>query len=149
MKVKQEVEVYQQEEVENHELLRELFDWPEVNKSQSLKAVKLFSHGKRVTFSFFDYSDSQNHVVFRSLFQEVTEEGIVKVIKKIEKRSTSSDLDVTGSPLKASFNLDEEDENDFDIVTVARKPSGPSYLPIITTEARYFSKNQISPIYNF
>ena len=50
MKVKQEVEVYQQEEVENHELLRELFDWPEVNKSQSLKAVKLFSHGKRVTF---------------------------------------------------------------------------------------------------
>ena len=52
MVMKQEVEVYQQEEIENHEILSELFDWPEVNKSQSLKTVKLFSHGKRVTFSF-------------------------------------------------------------------------------------------------
>ena len=52
MVMKQEVEVYQQEEIENHEILCELFDWPEVNKSQSLKTVKLFSHGKRVTFSF-------------------------------------------------------------------------------------------------
>ena len=52
MVMKQEVEGYQQEEIENHEILCELFDWPEVNKSQSLKTVKLFSHGKRVTFSF-------------------------------------------------------------------------------------------------
>ena len=34
--------------------------------------------------------------------------------------------------------MDEEDENDFDVITVARKPSGPSYLPIDTPDARKY-----------
>ena len=59
------------------------------------------------------------------------------MVKKIEKRSKSTDLDVTGSPLKASFSIDEEDNNDFEVITMARKPSGPSYLPISTREARF------------
>ena len=70
------------------------------------------------------------------------------MIRKIEKRSTNSDLDVTGSPLKASFNLDEEDENDFEIVPVARKPTGPSYLPVVTTDARYFQGYMQRDLFN-
>ena len=70
------------------------------------------------------------------LFQEISDEGTVKVVRKIEKRSASTDLDVTGSPLKASFSVDDEEDNDFEIITLAKRPSGPSYLPIETKAAR-------------
>lgn len=67
---------------------------------------------------------------------------------KIVRKSTSSikkseadadDLDLTGSPLKASFTLDHDEdalEEELDVVSLVRKFQGPLFKPLTTRQAR-------------
>ena len=50
---------------------------------------------------------------------------------------------MTGSPLKASFTLEDDDDNDdFEAITVVKRVKGPSFHPLDTITARYvISKN--------
>ena len=73
-------------ELEDFAILTELFQW-------NSKSIEILSNGQN----------------------EIKKDDIVKIIKKPSSRSKKSsqgDLDLTGSPLRASFNLDD-DENAF------------------------------------
>jgi hypothetical protein len=79
-----------------------------------------------------------------SIFQEcLTSDNEVKIIRKSSsslKKSSQADLDLTGSPLKVSFTLDEDEEDDFQVIWVTKRNLGPDYNPLSTQEARYFSE---------
>ena len=73
--------------------------------------------------------------------QEVeTVEENVKIVRKSSKTlkvEPRTDLDLTGSPLKMSFTLDDdEDDDDFEAISVFKRPLGPSFHPLKTSEAR-------------
>ena len=72
-------EKYENETVENHELLGELFNWPDVYKGQSLTQVNLFSHGKKVpSFRSFSHAKNLDFIIFRRLLR--------RALSKLSKR---------------------------------------------------------------
>ena len=79
--------------------------------------------------------------VFGLFLQEVSDDSDdVEIIKKIPvaQKPKQEDLDLTGSPLKASFTLeDDDDHDDFEAITVVKRVKGPSFHPIDTITARY------------
>ena len=113
-----------EESIKSIPLLSELFSWPETQELIPYNSkVDILSNGKRTE----ENSDKTVTTVFRK-----------SVSSTSSKRSGSDqvDLDLTGSPLKASFTLDEDEEDDLEVVSILKKSTGPSFLPLQTRIAR-------------
>ena len=74
-------EKYENETVQNHELLGELFNWPDVYKGQSLTQVHLFSHGKKVP-PFLSFSHAK-YIDF-SIFRRLLRRALSKLSKRLQ-----------------------------------------------------------------
>ena len=102
-------------------LLKDLYVWPTSELFKHDQNVDILSNGKR---------------------EIKNKEEFVTVVRKSSssssKKSGSVNLNLTGSPLKASFSLDDdEDEDDLDIISVSKISSkSPSFLPLETRLAR-------------
>ena len=104
-------------------LLKDLYVWPTATSElfKNDQNVDILSNGKR---------------------EIKNKEEFVTVVRKSSssssKKSGSVNLNLTGSPLKASFSLDDdEDEEDLDVISVSKFSSkGPSFLPLTTRLAR-------------
>ena len=78
--------------------------------------------------------------MYSFFLQEVSDDSDdVEIIKKlpVAPKPKQEDLDLTGSPLKASFTLEDDDDNDdFEAITVVKRVKGPSFHPLDTITAR-------------
>ncbi len=107
-------------EVSTPSLVHSLFNWP---NEELPKMVVLLSEGT-------SKSEEDGNVEAKEY---------VKVQKKEKRSDGGVDLDITGSPLKASFTMDnDEEDEDMEWTTVARrrKVSELKYMPLSTRKAR-------------
>ena len=104
---------FQRDSVDSLPLLNELFIWPDFEPYKG--PIEILSNGKNEK-----------------------EEIVTRVVRKSSSQKSNSDvdLDLTGSPLKASFTLDEDDEEDLEIVSLVKTSQGLSFRPLETRFAR-------------
>ena len=107
--------------VEPLSLLEDLYVWSNNELLKNDENIEILSNGKK----------------------EIEKDDFVTVVRKSSSSSKKSsqtascDLDLTGSPLKASFSLEEDDEEDVEVITVSRTSSkGPTFLPLKSRVAR-------------
>ena len=126
-------------------ILANLFHWQENGTKRSpISDVLILSNGKKVGLNCLLnllVEESLSFVSMYSFFlQEVSDDSDdVEIIKKlpVAPKPKQEDLDLTGSPLKASFTLEDDDDNDdFEAITVVKRVKGPSFHPLDTITAR-------------
>lgn len=116
------------EECGNDNFLGDILKWPcsENERNDEKKQVLILAHDK-----------------IRQEQNEYTKSSSIGSSSKKKKKKHSDDLDLTGSPLKASFNLDQTDLDEEDLETfrqqdgLARKRT-QYYTPLTTREARKY-----------
>ena len=132
-----------EDQIHDFPLLSDLFHWAENgSKKSTLKDIFVISNGKKVTFILFIL-----HYIFTKILilnpQEIPDDcpNAVEIIRKprsAQKPKSQEDLDLTGSPLKASFTLEDNDDehDDFEGDVVVKRNKGPSFYPLHTETAR-------------